>query len=149
MVSVEQTPAPGRRRHRPALIALVVVAACACLALGWWQWSRFESASGTAQNLGYALQWPVFAIAVVWAYRRFVVMEADPTVAEQEKVRSGPTEIAAGILPERPGAADPSVAVLADAAPDPDLTEYNRYLAGLDQRGPSSPAPDRREKDAS
>lgn len=127
------------RRHRPALIALVVVAALACLALGWWQWGRFESASGTAQNLGYALQWPLFAVAVVWGYRRFVVMESDPDVVAQEKERSGPTEIAAGILPERPSTADPSVAALTDAEPDADLTEYNRYLADLDRRGKDAP----------
>jgi DNA-binding transcriptional regulator of glucitol operon len=39
----------------------VVFAALACLALGWWQWQRYESASSTGQNLGYALQWPLFA----------------------------------------------------------------------------------------
>jgi DNA-binding transcriptional regulator of glucitol operon len=60
------------RRRRPALVALVIVAALACLALGWWQWQRFESASGTGQNLGYALQWPFFAAFVVDAYRKFV-----------------------------------------------------------------------------
>ena len=49
------------RRRRPALIALVIVAAAGCLALAWWQWTRFESASGSFQNLGYALQWPLFA----------------------------------------------------------------------------------------
>ena len=43
------------RRRRPALIALVMIAACGCLALGWWQWTRFQSASGSFQNLGYAL----------------------------------------------------------------------------------------------
>src|SRR6201996_2962788 len=55
------------RRRRPALVALVIVAACGCLALGWWQWTRFQSMSGTFQNLGYALQWPLFAWFCVYA----------------------------------------------------------------------------------
>ena len=35
------------RRRRPALVALVIVAAAGCLALSWWQWTRFESAPTT------------------------------------------------------------------------------------------------------
>ena len=66
------------RRRRPALIALVIVAACGCLALGWWQWTRFQSVSGTFQNLGYALQWPLFAWFCVYAYRKFVRYEETP-----------------------------------------------------------------------
>ncbi|WP_280235735.1 transcriptional regulator [Nocardia cyriacigeorgica] len=131
--------AQHRQRHnRPALIALVVVAALACLALGWWQWERFDSASGTGQNLGYALQWPLFAAFAVFAYFRFVRLESE---AEQEQAppaepvtrseaapartrtkKAAPREIPAGILPERPKAAR-------DA--DPALAEYNQYLARL------------------
>lgn len=122
---------PGKQRHRPALIALVAVAAVVCLGMAWWQWDRYESSSGTGQNLGYALQWPAFAVAFVYAYRRFVVMEADPDVERRE--HTAPTEIAAGILPERPTSADPSVAAILDAAPDDTLTEYNKYLAELDK----------------
>ncbi|MGB3302806.1 transcriptional regulator [Gordonia sp. (in: high G+C Gram-positive bacteria)] len=120
---------PGKRRHRPALIALVTVAAITCLALAWWQWSRYESAGGTGQNLGYALQWPAFAAAFVYAYRRFVVMEADPEVERRGEL----TEIPEGILPERPTANDPSVSAIVDAAPDSDLAAYNQYLAELDK----------------
>ncbi|MFT3662947.1 MAG: transcriptional regulator [Gordonia sp. (in: high G+C Gram-positive bacteria)] len=138
---MDQTPEPAPQRHRPALIALVVLAACACLALGWWQWGRYESASGTAQNLGYALQWPAFAVAIFWAYRRFVVMEEDPDVVEAERARNGPKEIPEGLLPERPSAADPTVAALSDDTPDPALTEYNRYLAELDAPSQTSPSP--------
>ena len=66
------------RRRRPALIALVVVAAAGCLGLAWWQWTRFESASGTFQNLGYALQWPLFAGFCFYAYYKFVRYEDAP-----------------------------------------------------------------------
>lgn len=118
-------PAPHRR---PALIALVVVAALAFLALGWWQWERFESASGTAQNLGYALQWPLFAAFAVFAYFRFVRLESEAEESAEESRPARPSrvatprEIPAGLLPERPKAA---------RADDPVLEEYNRYLAAL------------------
>ncbi|WP_157101503.1 transcriptional regulator [Nocardia shimofusensis] len=141
-------PASRPAYHRPALIALVVVAFAACLALAWWQWERYESAAGTAQNLGYALQWPLFAGFVVFAYYRFVRLEreaeqdteqpdtgprsaapASPAAGEQvaaegrrRRTRDLPREIPAGILPERPTAA---------RSTDPALAEYNRYLAGL------------------
>ncbi|MFT3714792.1 MAG: transcriptional regulator [Gordonia sp. (in: high G+C Gram-positive bacteria)] len=138
---MEKSPERRTRRHRPALIVLVLVAAVICLLMGWWQWDRYESASGTAQNLGYALQWPLFAVAFVWAYRRFVTMEADPEEARKAvRPSSGPTEIPAGLLPDRPTADDPTVAALSTADDDPELAEYNRYLAGLDKPTPDNAA---------
>lgn len=109
--------------HRPALIVLALVAAAECLALGWWQWTRFESVGGTAQNLGYALQWPLFAGFVIYAYRRFVQLERDGGV--QEVPHSEPTEIPTDLLPPRPAAAV--------YEPDPVMDEYNRYLAELNR----------------
>ena len=90
------------RRRRPALIVLVILAAGGCLALGWWQWTRFQSASGTFQNLGYALQWPAFAGFCVYAYRK----------------------LPEGLLPERPKLAP-------QKSEDPALRDYNAYLAEL------------------
>jgi DNA-binding transcriptional regulator of glucitol operon len=109
---------PGRRW---ALVALVAVAAGGCLALGWWQWTRFQSVSGTFQNLGYALQWPLFAGFCIWAYYKFVRYEDAPP-----RPRRGPaiTEIPEGLLPERPKPAS-------RPADDPTLREYNAYLAEL------------------
>jgi len=120
----------------------VIVAALACLALGWWQWQRFESASGTGQNLGYALQWPLFAGFAVFAYFRFVRLEtesesdenaqvptAEPAPAKAARTSTrrsaksdAPHEIPAGLLPERPKAVRDE---------DPVLAEYNKYLAEL------------------
>ncbi|QLL06090.1 hypothetical protein [Mycobacterium vicinigordonae] len=107
------------RHHRPAAIALVIVAACGCLALGWWQWTRFQSVSGSYQNLGYALQWPMFAAFCVYAYRKFVRYEQEPP-RRSDTV----TEIPSGLLPERPRPA-------AGQIDDPALREYNAYLAEL------------------
>jgi len=108
-------------RRRPAAIALVIVASCGCLALGWWQWTRFQSVSGTYQNLGYALQWPLFAWFCVYAYRKFVRYEEEPP----DPHRSGTvTELPAGLLPERPKPAQVP-------PEDPALREYNAYLTEL------------------
>jgi DNA-binding transcriptional regulator of glucitol operon len=114
---------PTTRRRRVALILLVIVAATGCLALGWWQWTRFESTSGSFQNLGYALQWPFFAGFCVYAYRKFVRYEEAPP----EHNASGElTEIPTGLLPDRPTAPT-------QPAGDPVLREYNAYLAELAQ----------------
>ena len=99
----------------------MIVAACGCLALGWWQWTRFESTSGTVQNLGYALQWPTFAWFCVYAYRKFVRYEETPPAPPNT---GAVTEIPAGLLPERP---QPTPRPL----DDPALREYNAYLAEL------------------
>jgi DNA-binding transcriptional regulator of glucitol operon len=99
---------------------LVIVAASGCLALGWWQWTRFQSA-GSFQNLGYALQWPLFAGFCVYAYRKFVRYEESPPEPRRQNTV---TEIPAGLLPERPAPAPPPV-------DDHTLREYNAYLAEL------------------
>ncbi|MFH5230755.1 transcriptional regulator [Antrihabitans spumae] len=115
------------RRRRPALILLVVLVALGCLALGWWQWTRYEATGGTGQNLGYALQWPLFAAFSVYAYRRFVQLEevaAEPESAANTADRSQAREIPADILPPRPAA-------LVSDDIDPATSEYNRYLAEL------------------
>ncbi len=100
---------------------LALLGAAGCLGLGWWQWTRFESASGSFQNLGYALQWPLFAGFCVYAYYKFVRYEEQPP---EPRSRHELTEIPPGLLPERP-----------QSAPRPDddpvLREYNAYLAEL------------------
>ena len=117
------------------MIILVIVAACGCLALGWWQWSRWESASGTFQNLGYALQWPFFAGFCVYAYRKYVRYEQAPP---EPRSATEATEIPEGLLPQRPAAATPQ-------DDDPALAEYNAYLAELARsaRSKSQDRPDR------
>jgi DNA-binding transcriptional regulator of glucitol operon len=109
------------RRRRPALIVLVILAAGGCLALGWWQWTRFQSVSGTFQNLGYALQWPAFAGFCIYAYRKFVRYEEAPP---QQPKNGAVTEIPEGLLPERP---EPEQ----QQSDDPTLRDYNAYLAEL------------------
>jgi len=107
--------------RRLALILGVIVAASGCLALGWWQWTRFESNSGSFQNLGYAVQWPMFAGFCVYAYRKFIHLEQSPP--ESARDMGDVTEIPAGLLPERPTAPRQHQ--------DATLREYNAYLAEL------------------
>ncbi len=108
---------------------MVILGAAGCLALAWWQWTRFESASGDFQNLGYALQWPLFAGFVVYAYYKFVRYEdAPPEPARHDAV----TEIPTDLLPERPKAATTS-------DDDPALREYNAYLADLAKQDKEQP----------
>lgn len=109
------------RRRRVALIVGVIVAAGGCLALGWWQWTRYESTSGNFQNLGYALQWPLFAGFCVYAYRKFIRYEEAPPAAPGPA--DAATEIPAGLLPQRPTPEARSTNRV--------LAEYNAYLAEL------------------
>ncbi|KUH93466.1 hypothetical protein [Mycobacterium sp. IS-1556] len=121
------------RRRRPALIALVIVGAAGCLALAWWQWTRFESASGSFQNLGYALQWPLFAGFVVYAYYKFVrYEEAPPEPTKRDTI----TEIPEDLLPQKPS----TTTQFDEDADDPALREYNAYLAELARKDKEHPA---------
>ncbi|MFC9519137.1 transcriptional regulator [Nocardiaceae bacterium NPDC056970] len=122
-----------RRKSRPALILLVVVASVGCLALGWWQWMRFEAVGGTGQNLGYAFQWPLFAAFVVYAYRRFVQLE-DNDGESADPAKDEPTEVPDGLLPERPKAATDTTDL--DDSDARQMLEYNDYLAELSAREP-------------
>lgn len=99
---------------------LAITAACGSLALGWWQWTRFQSGSGTFQNLGYALQWPLFAWFFLYAYRKYVHYEEIPPQPKDRAI----TEIPPGLLPERPEPAP-------QRSDDPVLRQYNAYLAEL------------------
>ncbi len=101
----------------------MVVVALGCLALGWWQWSRFSASGGTYQNLGYALQWPLFAVVTVYAYRKFVRLESGEAGAEPAEPE--PTELPADLLPPRPAAY---------AAGNNEMSDYNAYLAELAER---------------
>jgi len=132
-----------RPPRRLALIVLVLVAAAVCLGLGYWQWTAFEQVGGTYQNLGYALQWPAFAFFCVYAYRRFVRLEAEEKEAESTGGRrpsdsDEPSEIPEDLLPTRPRTL---AEARAEEDSDPDarqINEYNEYLAQLARRSDRS-----------
>jgi len=132
-----------RPPRRTALIVLVVIAVAGFLALGYWQWTRFTAAGGDGQNLGYALQWPAFALFCIYAYRKFVHLEDEEAAAESgspspSSAAKEPTEIPADLLPTRPTV--PADAFVDDPG-DPEtqqVQEYNDYLAQLARRSDRS-----------
>ena len=98
------------------LIAAVIIS----LMLASWQWSRYTSGTGSLQNLGYALQWPMFGLFLVFIYRAGMRMENEKIDAENsgDRMQSlyeadaaafgdpvaepAMTEISEDFLPERP-----------------------------------------------
>ena len=138
------------------------VLALACvllfLRLGWLQWQVSRSARGSFQNLGYALQWPLFALFVVFAWTRIVrdaVHPPDgPATAGPGDRAGGDRASAAGAPPHpeypHPEYQDPEyqrseyrrpayrrpvpAAPPPDDSDDPELAAYNRYLGWLNAK---------------
>lgn len=68
-------PKRSRIRVRAWHVLLLIAAVVTCCLLAYWQWTRYQSGTGTLQNLGYALQWPFFGAFFVYAYRMGLKME--------------------------------------------------------------------------
>ncbi len=73
-----------RFRVRAWHLIFLLVLVMATIGLAWWQWSRFQSGSGSFQNLGYAFQWPLFGIFFVYAYRMIVKYENKARAAKSQ-----------------------------------------------------------------
>jgi DNA-binding transcriptional regulator of glucitol operon len=102
------------------MVGVSVLSLAGCLGLAWWQWLRYESATGTWQNLGYVLQWPLFGLFpafLFWRMRKLRQQHDGAPPPEPEPVREA--------------APPPRPAVRQDDDVDPVLAEYNRYLAQL------------------
>jgi hypothetical protein len=85
-----------RRLLRPGALVghlLVLLAVLVCLRLGWWQWERAHEATGTAQNWGYALLWPCFAVAFVYMWVKFLWLEQEKDVDDERAFDDGLAEI--------------------------------------------------------
>ena len=93
------------------------------LGLGRWQWDRAQSPLGGWQNLGYALQWPLFAVVLVAAWARFLWLEHRGPETDPAPRLSDPP--ATRRLGHRPTPKDD---------PDDELATYNAYLARLAQQ---------------
>ena len=55
--------------------------------MGFWQLTRYQAASGTVQNLGYTFMWPFMAGFLIYAYVKYVRLEAEETdwLADQDR----------------------------------------------------------------
>jgi len=107
---------------------LTLGAMVTCGLLAAWQWSRAGSAMGSALNVGYGLQWPVFAVFFGVMWWRMLRMEARGP-AEALVPEPAPRPAPAG---DSPFTARPRIPVPV-LTPDenPQLTEYNRLLRRL------------------
>jgi DNA-binding transcriptional regulator of glucitol operon len=112
--------------HLLALAAVVV-----CFRLGWWQWDRSQEASGTLQNLGYALQWPLFGLFVPFMYWRMWKLDKERHASEAAQAVEAP---AVEPMPKpRRSPTEWRTAAEADQVDDA-MAEYNSYLAALSAR---------------
>jgi hypothetical protein len=93
--------------------ALVWFAVALFLTLGWWQ--AIRAGQGNARSIGYALEWPTFAIIVLFLWVR----------AMRDELRN-PASAAAAEGPQ-PVSDRPVI----DDSDDPELAAYNRHLADL------------------
>lgn len=106
---------------------LMVAAVVTCVVLGRWQLGR-AGESGSLQNMGYAVQWPLFAVFFVLLWWRMLLLEirdARQAVAA-EPVRPAAELAAPTQLPQQRRAE-----IVRAEQEDPQLAAYNRYLARL------------------
>lgn len=97
---------------------LALAGVAVCLLAGRWQYQR--AAAGNMLSWAYTVQWPLFALFVVFLWVRAVrdVLGPRPVKTQEPlRPRAAPTAAAA----PRPAADDD----------DPQLAEYNRMLAWL------------------
>jgi DNA-binding transcriptional regulator of glucitol operon len=104
---------------------LAVILFVTFLRLGFWQFHRAVQLN-SAQSMGYALQWPAFALFGAFFWWRTVRdgMRADGTARPARPERRHEPR-------RRPVAA---VARPVTDDEDPELAAYNRYLAELNER---------------
>jgi DNA-binding transcriptional regulator of glucitol operon len=106
--------------------------------LAWWQWDRFESATGTIQNLSYVLQWPLFGLFPAFMVYRIRKLRRAAAEADEVPETSAPaTEWGRRPVTEVPAPRSrpaPVVSHVSDDDEDDELAAYNRYLAELNAR---------------
>jgi hypothetical protein len=119
------------------LVGHVLVAACcvAFLWLGRWQWERAHAAGGGGQNLGYALQWPLFAGFVVFGWWRVLKIE----FAKASGRPAGPAPVETPSAPRGPAVPRYRPPAIDDADEDEELAAYNRRLAALHEQDQQKP----------
>lgn len=148
---------------------LTLGAMVTCGLLAAWQWERAGSAMGSVLNIGYGVQWPIFAVffgVMWWRFLRMEVLElraidasnaaapggtADAVVAAHLQNASGgrspagrparPADAAADVPPAsvRSLAADSPLASVRSASPAADAR-----FAPVRGAGPAEPSPFRR-----
>jgi hypothetical protein len=116
--------------------AFTVVAVAGMLWLGDWQFQRAEG--GNALSWAYTFEWPVFAAFGLVFWVKTILDEAKPKQVPGDADASPAADSAAGLPPTalRPAgsAAGDGGAATAEDDDDPELDEYNAYLAKLSKQ---------------
>jgi hypothetical protein len=114
-----------------AIVAVSVLAVVGGALLAWWQWTRYTSATGTLQNLGYVLQWPLFGVFpgfMFWRIHR---------TARRERELDGESTPEPAVAREPEPELDPRLIYhqnrVVEVA-DQEHSAYNDYLARLADR---------------
>jgi hypothetical protein len=123
------------------LLTLGAMVTCGFLAA--WQWHRAGEAMGSALNVGYGLQWPLFAVFFGVMWWRMLRMEA-AQLAEQPVAETEPEPVpvpaaAAQPVPNGPSPFGPRPATVVPTLDDEDpddrrLAAYNQRLAEIAER---------------
>ena len=117
-----------------AIVAVSVVAVVGGALLAWWQWTRYQSPTGTLQNLGYVLQWPLFGVFPAFMFWRIHRTAQRERAYDQDRAEpDGPPEAPEpAIDPQRLGYVQNTTVTYAEG--DQALRAYNRRLADLADR---------------
>lgn len=94
----QSTGNPFPTRVRIVQLIFLIAAVIATLFLARWQWDVWQSNGGTFQNLGYAIQWPLFGVFFVVAYRKYIHYEKERALGNEEaavpeNVKNAMTEV--------------------------------------------------------
>jgi DNA-binding transcriptional regulator of glucitol operon len=117
-----------------AIVAVSLIAVVGGALLAWWQWTRYQSASGTLQNLGYVLQWPLFGVFPAFMFWRI------HRTAQRERAHDRAVTDPEPTAPSEPAEVDPKVTYAQNrtmtyvAEEDQELLAYNEYLGRLADR---------------
>jgi hypothetical protein len=141
MSSAAPSPAGPSSRWRfvltPRWLAwhvFTVAAVIGMLWLGDWQFHR--AIDGNALSWAYTFEWPVFSAFGLFFWAKTILDEGKPAGAKGAGLAgAGRNRADAGL--DLPGAGGPAAGAVAVAGKaeeaDPDLDQYNAYLARLDR----------------
>lgn len=131
------------------VLTLGAMATCGFLAA--WQWGRAGSAMGSAVNVGYGLQWPLFAVFFGYMWWRFLRMEVaalrgatDGTNGTPAAEPDGPAATPAPaedaeVAEDTAAAAPPAEAGEGDAQGPPARSPFTARPAGARPARPTDP----------
>jgi len=112
--------------------AFTVAAVAGMLWLGTWQFERAEG--GNALSWAYTFEWPVFAAFGLVFWVKTILDEAKPGKAAGHADAPPAADTASGLPQTALRPAGPAGGAAAAEDDDPELDEYNAYLAKLSKQ---------------